>query len=277
MKVMLRLTRETGHTLPLTALYESPTVAGLAARIRAGERGAMPSAIVTLQPLGDGAPLFVIPELEASAANVVKITRRLGFERPIYALQPRGFNDGTPPSTSIRETARAYLHAIAAAGLDKPRLLAGICHGGLIAFEMAQQLRRMEHRVTTLALVDVTSLNDARAPMARRHARRMTHERRRRELYRERAFARSTARLRYAQKLAHLNYWAEPYDGPVSLLQSAEFARRGFAGDWGEVVRRGLAITVVPETTHLQLLSAAEHLRSVAEWLAVCARGAGES
>jgi hypothetical protein len=139
---------------------------------------------------------------------------------------------------------------------------------------MAQRTATIGHRVETLALVDVASLNNARADGCR-HARRRASKRR--LLYHERALGRGTARLRYAQKLAHLHYWAQPYDGRVSILQSSEFAQRGFADDWREVVPNGLDITVVPETTHPQLLTTPGPLDSIAEWLQVRTRRADAS
>jgi hypothetical protein len=77
-------------------------------------------------------------------------------------------------------------------------------------------------------------------------------------------------RLRYAQNLAGLRYRPLPYDGSAGLIRSAEHSANGALRGWPQIVRGGIAVTVVPGTTHADLLSNREHLRVMAGWLNAC-------
>ena len=83
----------------------------------------------------------------------IRLARLLGEEFPFYALQPlRRFE--TPLPASIELMASSYLKMLQSVQPHGPYLLGGYCNGGLIAFEIAQQLLRRGEAVELLFIFD---------------------------------------------------------------------------------------------------------------------------
>ena len=98
-------------------------------------------------PIGAGGNVLYFQEL---AIN-------LGKERPFYALQPPGLDGTTPPLTSIENLATHYIKTIKTVQKTGPYYLDGHSFGGLVAFEMAQQLIKNSENVHLLAILDCPS------------------------------------------------------------------------------------------------------------------------
>jgi thioesterase domain-containing protein len=78
----------------------------------------------------------------------------LGTERPLYGIQARGLSDDEAPDDQIETMAARYVEALRRVQPSGPYLLCGYSLGGLVAFEMAQQLLRGGDGVALLALLD---------------------------------------------------------------------------------------------------------------------------
>ena len=74
-------------------------------------------------------------------------------DQPLFALLAHG-NDGRRASTTVEKSASDYLREIRAFQPSGPYFLGGFSAGGLIAFEMAQQLCRQGQEVALLVLFD---------------------------------------------------------------------------------------------------------------------------
>jgi thioesterase domain-containing protein len=83
----------------------------------------------------------------------------LGVEQPFYGLQARGLHENQVPHTQIEDMAAYYIEAIRSVRPDGPYLLGGWSMGGVIAYEMAQQLEAQGQRVSLLALMDAKPAN----------------------------------------------------------------------------------------------------------------------
>ena len=155
-----------------SALLEAPTVAALAERIGAARRaggaaagghhataaaGRLPgsgSCLVRLQAAGERSPLFLVHQVGGHVYSFRPLVRELGGERPLFGLRSSGLEDGEEPLASIEEMADHYLALVRAVRPSGPYLLAGASMGGMVAFEMAQQLRAAGEEVALLALMD---------------------------------------------------------------------------------------------------------------------------
>ena len=80
----------------------------------------------------------------------------LGEDQPVYGLQPRGLDGRFQPSNSIYEMAEFYISQIRQIQPQGPYYLAGLSTGGMIAWEMAQQLKQQGESVDLLALFDTS-------------------------------------------------------------------------------------------------------------------------
>ncbi|HYN87102.1 MAG TPA: alpha/beta fold hydrolase, partial [Ardenticatenaceae bacterium] len=137
-----------------TAPDYHPTVAALALRL--AEESSTPwSPLVPLQPLGERRPLFCVHPLGGDPLCYYRLARELGSDRPFYGLQARPVDGrAAAPRTTIEEMAAEYLEVVRSVQPAGPYLLAGWSFGGLVAFEMAQQLTRAGEEVALLALLD---------------------------------------------------------------------------------------------------------------------------
>ncbi|HET7748424.1 MAG TPA: AMP-binding protein [Terriglobales bacterium] len=88
----------------------------------------------------------------------IRLARFLGEEFPFYALQPlKRFE--TPLPASIEAMASAHLETLLSVQPHGPYLLGGYCNGGLVAFELAQQLLRRGEAVDLLFIFDTVVHN----------------------------------------------------------------------------------------------------------------------
>ncbi|HEU4454724.1 MAG TPA: amino acid adenylation domain-containing protein [Longimicrobium sp.] len=159
-RLMSRMHAEIGVRLPVAELLRGPTIEQVARLIagvgRRDEREArLP--LVPLQPLGDRPPLFLGHPGGGHVVCYRTLADLLAPRHPVYGLQARGIDDGRPPLGSVEEMAAHYLEGIRAFRPRGPYHLAGWSYGGMLAWEMARQLRAAGEEVALLALLDAGS------------------------------------------------------------------------------------------------------------------------
>ncbi|HET7462017.1 MAG TPA: amino acid adenylation domain-containing protein, partial [Longimicrobium sp.] len=156
-RLLARVERELGHALPLASLFAAPTVERQAALLRehGGDRGAW-GPVVTIQPAGEGAPLFFVHGGGGSVLAYGELARALGTGRPFHALQAAGLAGEAAPRRTVEEMAAAYLRALREIHPAGPFVLGGWSMGGLVAFEMALQAQEAGDPAQSLVLVDST-------------------------------------------------------------------------------------------------------------------------
>jgi acyl carrier protein len=115
------------------------------------------SPVVSVQPTGSKGPLFVVHPL-SGFVRFAKLGRLLGPDQPLYGLQARGLEGEQKPHTDVESMASDYVVAVCELQPKGPYLLAGVCVGGIVAFEMAQQLHAQGHQVSLLALLDTINI-----------------------------------------------------------------------------------------------------------------------
>ena len=148
-------------SLPMRSLFEHPTIARLAEMLRFHGGARISSPLVPLQTAGCKRPLFCIHAAGGHVFAYLPLTRKLAADQPVFGLQARGLEAGEIPATSIEEMASDYLAAIKRVQTEGPYQLLGMSSGGLIAYEMAQQIRKTGGEVSFLALLDTTVPNAA--------------------------------------------------------------------------------------------------------------------
>ncbi len=94
--------------------------------------------------------------MHAVGGNVLEyydLARLLGNDQPFYGLQSRGLH-GAQPHTTIEEMATHYVTEIRKVQPRGPYFIGGRSLGGIIAYEMACQLRASGEEIALLALLD---------------------------------------------------------------------------------------------------------------------------
>ena len=176
LRLFAAIRRETGTALPISVLFERPTIRSLAARLDAkppaggsapppktpseqnaphlGSTGDEPVHLVPLSVGGAATPLFIAAGMFGNVMNLRHLAGHLGRDRPVWGLQARGLAGGAAPHQSFEEAARDNLAEMRRVHPGGPWMLAGYSGGGLIALEMARQLTQAGEKVANLMLLD---------------------------------------------------------------------------------------------------------------------------
>ncbi|RUS94201.1 hypothetical protein DSM106972_093980 [Dulcicalothrix desertica PCC 7102] len=142
--------------LPLAALFLNPTIAQLASQLCLND--AQPwSPLVAIQPNGENPRLFCVHPIFGVVLPYFELAHYLGKNQPFYGLQPVGIDGESTPLTRIEDMATCYIKALRTVQPNGPYFLAGWSFGGLVAFEMAQQLQSNGDEVALLALLDTAA------------------------------------------------------------------------------------------------------------------------
>jgi thioesterase domain-containing protein len=112
------------------------------------------SSLVPIQAIGKQPPFFCIHPVGGNVLCYRDLARYLGIEQPFYALQALGLSGEQKPLTRIEDMAAHYIEALQTIQPQGPYYLGGWSLGGIIAFEMAQQLHQQGYEVALLALID---------------------------------------------------------------------------------------------------------------------------
>jgi thioesterase domain-containing protein/acyl carrier protein len=165
--LMARIEQRLGRKLRLSALFRAPTVASLARLIREPTAPEAWSPLVAIQPSGRGRPFFCVHPLVGTTMVFVHLARHLGVDRPFYGLEGQGLLDELAPLASIEAMAARYIAAIRTVEPEGPYLLGGWSLGGVVAIEMARQLRERGQDIALLVVLDTGSPDLVESVMAR--------------------------------------------------------------------------------------------------------------
>ncbi len=242
--------------LALASLFQAPTIEQLARLLRPQEWSPHVSSLVAMRSGGSKPPFFCVPgNMSIPFINLRHLASSLGPEQPFY-----GFQDGVQNPSRIEALAAAYLAEMVAVQSEGPYFLGGLCMGGLVAFEMAQQLLSQGHQVALLALMEtvpprgpgIGMFFNAMALYWHRVTRRLAHH-----SQATLQLSREEQKLYIRQKMKlNANSWAlrryapRPYPGRIDLfltpetLGSPDHPRLG----WRNLATGGAEIHPIPGT-----------------------------
>jgi thioesterase domain-containing protein len=211
--------------------------------------------LVPIQPGGSKPPFFCIPgNLGNVFVDLGGFAQHLGPDQPFYGLQ-----DGIQNPARIEALAAHYIDEIQEVQPEGPYFLGGVCSGGVVAFEMAQQLLAQGQKVALLALVEPSP---PPSPGLGTYVRLGTSILRR-VLQRASHHSRSLAQPTSAQWITYVhlkaklfaNMWAvasytpQIYPGWVDLFLGSESLASPSTNpqlDWRDLAASGLDIHTVP-------------------------------
>ena len=141
-RLLSRVDAALGIRLPLTLLFQQPTVEGMAAELRRRQtvRRSPRPLLVEIGRGGSRPPLVLVHAAGGDVFCYGALARELGPEQPLLALRARGLEDGESPLESVAAMAREYLAALGAVQPHGPYRLGGWSMGGMVAWEMTRQL-----------------------------------------------------------------------------------------------------------------------------------------
>lgn len=111
------------------------------------------TSLVPIKPNGNKRPLFYVHGLSGHG-SYLKLGRYLHPDRPFYGLKAVGLDGEKAPYTRMEDMVAYYIQEIQTVQPEGPYLLGGLCIGGVIALEMAQQLRKRSQEVSLVVMAD---------------------------------------------------------------------------------------------------------------------------
>lgn len=240
-RLMHKIGQAMGKTLPLAMLFEAPTIEELADALSQNGWSRYWSSLVPIQPAGSQPPFFCVHGVGGNVIGLRELGKCMAPDYPFYGLQSQGLDGTRPCHKTIEEMALHYIHEVRSVQPNGPYFLGGFSFGGLVAYEMAQQLRAGGEDVGLLVLFDTYPGNlsvednsffgllfrlswsnlfrDLPKVIEKRIRRRMKWWRRRVQP--------ALWDVRNSNVAAHNNYVLRPYEGRATLLRAEKKSLRG--------------------------------------------------
>jgi thioesterase domain-containing protein len=152
LRLFAQIDKVFGKNLPLATLLKAPTVEQLIPILLEQESSAPWSSLVPVQPRGSKPPFFGVHGALANVLMYRGLAHHLGPDQPVFGLQAQGLDGQHEPHTRVEEMAAYYITELRTLQPQGPYYLGGVSFGGIVAFEMAQQLRAQGDQVPLLAL-----------------------------------------------------------------------------------------------------------------------------
>jgi thioesterase domain-containing protein len=295
LRLFEQIEKITGQKLPLSILLQAPTIEQLADMLRQEDWSPSWSSLVAVQPSGSNPPLFLVPPAACTALRFATLSHYLGVEQPVYGFEPQGLDGTTPPHERVEEMAAHYIKEMCQLQPDAPYLLGGMCFGGYVALEMAQQLQRQGKPVALLVLLDPGTPRNGpswsypkskRSFIVYRVRRLISHSSDSSLPWRlinfikekfKRRWNYLTPQRRHYQYLldvhvdAQMMYIAKRYSGRVALFQSDQYDQDNrYKSRWAALAVGGLDYYMIPGTTHQSLLLSESNIQLLAEQVNNC-------
>jgi aspartate racemase len=193
-RLLAQIEKAFGKNLPLATLFQSPTIEQLAKILHQSgwslddssepkksttfveyqtnflnqERlSALQSSLVPIQPHGLKPPLFCVHVLGRGLKFYLPLAHHFDLEQPLYGLAAQMLDKKYAPPNRVEDLAAHYIKEMRILQPDGPYFLAGLSFGGLVAFEIAQQLVAQGQQVALLALLDTYAPGAVKQLLAR--------------------------------------------------------------------------------------------------------------
>ena len=291
-RLMQRIEHQFGKKLAIATLFQAPTIEQLAIILRQEGCSQAWSSLVAIRSGGCKPPFFCVHGAGGVVIRFYDLARYLGPDQPFYGLQAQGADGKLPCHTRVEDMAAHYIREMRSVQPEGPYFLGGYSFGGLVAFEMAQQLVAHGQNELLLVLFDTfcpaqtLSMNDA-ALICKRIARgllsalRLPPKERLRYLSQKAAIiGRGIQRrvspprlseVRRACEQAAKDYLPRVYPGRIILFRSSQrppTQLRELTVGWRTYAAQGLETHEIPGDHDNIFLE--PQVRSVAEQLRVC-------
>ena len=110
--------------------------------------------LVPIKEHGHKNPLFMLPGIGGSLVDFYPLAQGLADDQPAYGLQPIGLDGVAPPQETLEIIAATYYEELRKVQPHGPYQLMGYSLGGIIAYELAQQILKSGEQVGSLMMID---------------------------------------------------------------------------------------------------------------------------
>jgi thioesterase domain-containing protein/aryl carrier-like protein len=159
-----------GVSISVRQLISAPTVNRLMDRMSLSSVRDASSVLLPIRTTGDRPPVFCIHPASGLSWCYMPLARHVPENFRLYGLQARGLDVKSEYPGSLRDMAADYIEQIRSLQPHGPYYLLGGSFGGIVAHEMAVQLRAAGEEVEGLIILDAYPSGQRRRQRQRQHA-----------------------------------------------------------------------------------------------------------
>jgi thioesterase domain-containing protein len=152
-----RLSSVDEERITVRSVFEFPTIALMSSFVRQEVAYAPPTTVIPIQPKGHRTPIFCVHPAQGMPHCYLALARHLGPDQPFYAMQSYGLEEGQLPYSDVESMAARYIEDMRKIQPSGPYQLGGWSLGGIIAYEMAQQLHASGEKIGMLVMLEAHS------------------------------------------------------------------------------------------------------------------------
>jgi FkbH-like protein len=161
-RMFAEIAQRFGVKLRLTAILEAPTIRALARYIE--PEGIERSGNLVPLKHGRGRNFFLVHDGDGETLLYCNLARRMPDNVAVFGIEPRRMPKVPLAHTRIEDMARFYIEEVRKKQPTGPYMLGGLCAGGVIAYEMASQLRSAGQLVSLVAILDAAKPHALQRP-----------------------------------------------------------------------------------------------------------------
>jgi thioesterase domain-containing protein len=235
-RLMHLMEQTLGKRLPITALLHAPTIERLAVLLQEEKRSAAWSSLVAMRESGTKPPFFCVHGIGGTILRFRELAHFVGSEQPFYGLQAQGLDGEQSFHTRVEDMAAHYIKELTTVRSRGPYYIGGYSFGGMVALEMAHQLKAQRHEIGLIVLLDTfPGQLKSTGSLFRTYLTLPWDEQRMHLSRKAKAFPRSVRRrvamMRLPAALKNIRnscysaaraYQPKPYDGPIILFRASE-------------------------------------------------------
>ncbi len=159
--LMARIQQQFGKKLSLATLFQGATIAHLAQIIRSTTTASpFLSTLMPLHPDGTKPPLFFVHPGGGTVLSYLELARNLDPDQPVYGLESLDLDEEQHLHTKVEDMAAYYIQVMQTVQSQGPYQIGGWSFGGLVAFEIAQQLQAQGQEVSSIVLLDTSPFTE---------------------------------------------------------------------------------------------------------------------
>lgn len=141
-------------SIPAEELYEARTIGKLADLIQMKTSSQEQQCVIPIRAGGERRPLFLIHGVGGNILGFAGLAKVLNAHQPVYGIQAQALQSDRPTLTRLEAMAAYYVQEVRRVQSSGPYAFLGFSFGGLVAYEMAQQLVASGERVHFLGMLD---------------------------------------------------------------------------------------------------------------------------